>query len=256
MSLDHYVSVFSAAVTFAGLLLVAVQMHRATRQREMDSLVKLYDVNRELLSLGFSQPELFKILNDAPDADPELQRRYLQMWLNHLSLLHFFLNRSVFRRELKDSETKALAEFLMHNNMRQHWLENRDIYPKSFQKRVDKLLQKGEPPLALAARHASDAQHLAGDLLERGAGHPHEGLATRRGQDGVLGGSRKEALHEQVAVVGEDSGRTGTAITELGKLPVFPNNLLNSHNVIFRLIQLLKQNYANCFNPGWGGAFV
>jgi hypothetical protein len=255
VSLDHFVSVFSAAISFAGLLLVAVQIRSATRQREAESLVKIYDINRELLSLGFSHPALFAILQDAPDSDPIWERRYLQLWLNQLSLIHLYLKRSFVDDELRRSLENCLADFMTFKNMRKQWQHDRDTYPDSFQNLVDGIIEKGEPPRT-AARHASDTQHLAGDFIERSTRHPHEGFAAGRGQDGVLSRSRNETLHEHVAVVGEDGGRTRAAIAQLGKLPVFPDYFLDSHNVIFRLNSLLKQNYTKCFNPGWGGAFV
>jgi hypothetical protein len=84
VSLDHFVSVFSALLSFVGLILVVIQFRRATTQREAESLVKLADINRELLSLGFDHPQLFPILEDSPKVDPVLERRYLQLWLNQL----------------------------------------------------------------------------------------------------------------------------------------------------------------------------
>ena len=101
MSLDRYLAVFSAAVGFFtlvvayfGLRKVSVQIRDATRQREADtrqreadSLVKIYDTNRELVSLGFPYPELFGVLKDAETANPEFEQHYLQMWLNHFAMI-------------------------------------------------------------------------------------------------------------------------------------------------------------------------
>ena len=255
MPLEQSVAVISAAISFVGLLFVAVQIRNATRQREAESLVKLTDINRELLSLGFSHPQLFPILEDADDADPVWERRYLQLWLNQLYLVHLYLKRTVVDNELKQSLKRSLTDFMTLKNMRRHWQRDRAAYSESFQKLVDGIIEKGEPPLT-AARHASDAQNLAGDFLERGARHPHKGFAAGRSQDRVLGGSRNETLDEHLAVVGEDGGGTHATIAQFGKLPVFPDYFLDRHNFIFRLIQFLKQNYANCFNPGWRGAFV
>ena len=53
MTLDHWVSLFSASISFIGLLFVAVQIRDSTRQRKSDSLVKILDTNRELIVLGF-----------------------------------------------------------------------------------------------------------------------------------------------------------------------------------------------------------
>jgi hypothetical protein len=255
VSLDHFVSVFSAVIAFAGLLLVAVQMRSATRQRESESLVKIYDINRELLTLGFSYPELFAILQDAENADPASEQHYLQLWLNQLSLIHLYLGRTVSDNELQEFLESEIADFMALKNMQHHWEKHGASYPASFQKLVGEIMNKGEPPRT-TARHDLSRQNLAGDFLERRAGHPHEGFAARRGQGGVLGGSRSETLDEHIAAVGEDGGRAGAVSTECRKLPVFPNYFLDSHNVIFRLISLLKQNCEYCFIENRRGAFV
>jgi hypothetical protein len=255
MSLDQIVSICSAAIAFVGLLLVAVQMRGATRQREAESIVKLSDINRELLSLGFDHPALFKILEDTPDADPTTERRYLQLWLNQLLVVHLYLRHSVVDNDLRQSLERSLADFMTLKNMRQHWQHDRASYPDSFQKLVDGIIEKGERPVK-AARHESDAQHLAGDFLERRARHPHEGFAARRGEHGVLAGIGNVSLHEHVAVVGKDGRRTQPAVTQFWKLPIFPDDFLNRHSRIFGFLRSLKQNHSFCFNHDFGSAFV
>ena len=158
MSFDPWVSLFSAAISFVGLLLVAVQIRDGTRQRESDSLVKIYDINRELLSLGFSHPQLFAILNDASHADPVWERRYLQMWLNQLSLIHTYVKRAAIRGELKDSLEQNVRDFMTMKNMRRQWHEHGTSYPASFQKLVNDLIAKNEPPPAAAA-HVKHQKH-------------------------------------------------------------------------------------------------
>jgi hypothetical protein len=256
VALDQIVSICSATIAFAGLLLVAIQMRGATRQREAESIVKLSDINRELLSLGFDHPALFKILEDAPNADSITERRYLQLWLNQLLVIHLYLKHSVVDNDLRQSLERSLADFMTLKNMRQHWQHDRTTYPDSFQKLVDGIIEKGEPPVK-AARHESDAQHLAGDFLERRAGHPHEGFAVRRGEHGVLAGIGNVSLHEHIAVVGQDGGRTQPAVTQSWKLPILSDNFFNRHNIgNFGFLRSLKQNHSFCFTHDVGSAFV
>lgn len=148
MSLDHWVSIISAAIAFAGLMLVTVQLRDGTKKRNLDSLYQVYDVNRQLLSLGFSHPQLFNILADAKNVDPEWERRYLQLWLNQLSLVHSHLKHGGFDAEFADGLEKAIAEFMTLNNMQRHWHENRAFYPASFQSLVDSIGNKGAAPQA------------------------------------------------------------------------------------------------------------
>jgi hypothetical protein len=150
MSSDHWVSVFSTVISFAGLLLVALQIRDSTKQRESDSLVELYDINRQLLSLGFSHPVLLQILEDKKTTDPLMEKRYLQLWLNQLSLSFAYLQRSVAQPELRESLERNLVDFMTMENMRRQWQQYGSFYPASFQKSVNEILEKMEPPATTA----------------------------------------------------------------------------------------------------------
>jgi hypothetical protein len=152
MSLESYVGLFSAVISLAGLLLVFWQLRQNAKQRESESLVKLYDINRQLLTLGFSHRELFEVLEDKPIADVLAQKRYLQLWLNQLSLSHSFLRRSVVQPELQDELHRNLVDFLGMKLMQKHWEEYGSFYPDSFQQRVNEILKKKEPPRAARAK--------------------------------------------------------------------------------------------------------
>ena len=148
MTTDNFVALISTAISFAALLLVVLQLRQTTRQQELSSLVDIYDINRELISLGFSHPQHFAILQDSNVTDPVWERRYLQLWLNQLSLIHSFLKRSVVDEDLSQSLRHNLADFMTLENMRRHWEKNRSFYPVSFQTLVNDILKKGEPPPA------------------------------------------------------------------------------------------------------------
>jgi hypothetical protein len=153
MSLDNYIALLSTAISFLGLLLVVLQLREGVRERRSESLVEIYDINRELLSLGFEHPALFAIFEDAKDVNPVLERRYLQLWLNQFSLIHSYLNDSVFRGELKESLIRDLSDFLAQENMQRHWKRYGAFYPVSFQTLVNGIIQKNEPPFGETAAH-------------------------------------------------------------------------------------------------------
>ncbi len=148
MSFDHWIALISSSISFVGLMFVAVQLRDANRQRETESMVKLYDINRELLSLGFSHPQLLEVLEDKKIADALLEKRYLQLWLNQLSLSHTFLQRSVFKIELQDELHRNLIDFIGMKNMQRHWQQYGSFYPTSFQERVGEILELEPPPAA------------------------------------------------------------------------------------------------------------
>jgi len=154
MSFDHFISLFSASISFVGLVFVGIQLRDATRQRTSDSLVKILDVNRELITLGFSHPQLFVILTGDKDADPVWTQRYLQLWLNQFSLVYSYLQHSVLQGEAKDNLERDLSEFMAMANMRKHWQRYGRLYPASFQAYINEILKKDEPPAGKTAHHA------------------------------------------------------------------------------------------------------
>jgi hypothetical protein len=120
---------------------VLLQWHGHIKQRRLESLIHIYDVNRQLISQGFDHPELFKILEDEPDTDPLLTRRYLQLWLNQLALIHRVHRHGLFNRELQSSMAREVREFMTLTNMREQWKEQRTYFPKSFRRFVDHIIQ-------------------------------------------------------------------------------------------------------------------
>ncbi len=105
---------------------------------ELQSFIDIYGDNREIIGLGFHDPELFKILNDAKGTEPEKERRYLQIWLNQIIVIDARLrasqDESVITAELKDGLKREIADFFAMENMREHWRKRGSFYPASFQK--------------------------------------------------------------------------------------------------------------------------
>ena len=140
---DTILTFAGLVLNFAGLIFVAVQMRDGNRQRKMDSHIRLYDINRELLSLGFSKPELFEILkNDGHKVDPTLMRRYLQLWLNQLCLVDAFKRSGVFEKDVGESFDTDLRDMMLLPNMRHHWKKFGKYYPASFQETVNAILSE------------------------------------------------------------------------------------------------------------------
>ncbi len=153
MTLDQGIALFSATIAFVGLVFVGFQLRDGTRQQRSQSIVEIYGVNRELISLGFSHPQLFEVLADAKKADPILERRYLQLWLNHFSLVDTYLTLAVLKGDLKESLVRDLTDFMTMHNAQRHWQKFGQFYPASFQKLVDDVIKKNEPPEAAHAKH-------------------------------------------------------------------------------------------------------
>ena len=138
MPFDQLVSLFSALISFVGLVFVAWQLRDGNKQRKVESLLHIYAINREIISLGFSNPELFQILH-GKKADPILERHYLQLWFNQFALIHSFYGRNFFTPEMQDCLELDMRDFLAQDNMRRYWLHQRIYYPESFQRFIDEL---------------------------------------------------------------------------------------------------------------------
>ncbi len=147
MSLDNYIAIFAATVSFVGLLLVVVQLRDSTDQRRLESILQIYGVNREIITLGFANPELFQILH-GQEADPLVERHYLQLWFNHFALIHNFKDRKFFPVDLRESLERDIRYFMEEDNAQRHWQQNRTYYPAAFQSYIDHLT----PPKADAPK--------------------------------------------------------------------------------------------------------
>jgi len=135
-----YLQSLSILIAFASIFFVIIQLRDSTEQQKLNSRVELYKINRELLGLGFSNPELFEVLDDAENVDPKLERRYLQLWLNHFAFIHAASCRGLFPSDLRKSLERDMREFLSHRNMRRHWTNYGSFYPVEFQSYVKTIL--------------------------------------------------------------------------------------------------------------------
>lgn len=157
--LANWFSLLQTVGIIGGLILVMIQIHHSTRQirantrqQELNSLIKVTDRNHQLLALGFDHPKLFDILEDEKSHNPKWERRYLQMWLNQLSLIHACQKTGQFDSEFTDSLNRDFGYILSLRNMQHYWKRFSEFYPPSFQKLINGIIEKSEPPVT-AAHH-------------------------------------------------------------------------------------------------------
>jgi hypothetical protein len=148
MSFDHIVAIvsavialFAAVISFASVRLFVRQLREGDKDRKLGSQIRLYDINREILSLGFDHPELFGMLTAKPDENPK-ERRYLQLWLNQLALVHSMKLQGAFEPDVQESFETDFRDVMAMPNMQRHWHEFRKYYPASFQEYVNHTLHE------------------------------------------------------------------------------------------------------------------
>ena len=156
MTIDQWIASLSACIAFFGFLVVIVQVRDGNRQRRLESQIRLYDINRELITLGFSNPALFAILNGTDEGrNPVVERRYLQLWLNLLSLIFSFQKAGGFEKEYQESCEHDIRDMITMKNMRRHWEAYGKYYPASFRNWVtDTLNNAGKEEAAAKRRRA------------------------------------------------------------------------------------------------------
>ena len=140
-----YVSAAALVVSAISLSFVLLQLYDSLTQRRIDASIRISDINRELVALGFSHPTLFSILN-GETADPKIERRYLQLWFNQFLLIYTYQTRGLFQREHRESLGRDIGDFLKLQNMQAHWREFRQYYPTPFQDFVNALLPENDSP--------------------------------------------------------------------------------------------------------------
>ena len=129
-------------LTLAGLLFVAWQMRDANKQNKLESQIQIQGINRELITMGFSKPELFEVMHGTSKVDATLERRYLQLWLNQLSLFHSLKVEGALQKDYEESCERDLRDMLELPNMRRHWRKYGKYYPTSFQKSVNDIIDE------------------------------------------------------------------------------------------------------------------
>jgi hypothetical protein len=132
----------SAVISFLGFVVVIMQLRDSNRQTKLESQIRLYDINRELIAMGFSKPELFEVLKDAKEVDPTTEQHYLQLWLNHLCLVDSFKRSGVFQKDVQESFEADLRDMMTMKNLRRHWRKVAKFYPASFQESINNILHK------------------------------------------------------------------------------------------------------------------
>jgi hypothetical protein len=140
VTLDNLLTFAGLILTFAGLIFVALQMREENRQRKIESQIRMHDINRELISMGFDKPELFEILKGTNQTTSEFERRFLQLWLNQLSMFHSLKEAGDMQKEFEESCDRDLRNMFEKANMRRHWEGVGKFYPASFQKAVNAII--------------------------------------------------------------------------------------------------------------------
>ncbi len=121
---------------------IAIRELDQTRQQlRFEAQVRIRDYVREVQSLGFQRPTIWRDFSDQRECrtheDQAAITTYIQLSLNSILLLLEadecgLLGEAVWKKDIEN--------FLHRKKTRQFWEEHREFYPDSFRKRVDKMI--------------------------------------------------------------------------------------------------------------------
>ncbi len=147
MTIDQWLAASLDVISFLGFVVVIIQLRDTNRQTKLESQIHIHEITRDLISLGFSNPQLFEVLKNSTHVDRTVEARYLQLWLNQLSLIHSFRQTGAFEKDVQDSFETDFRDIVRMPNMRRHWSAVEKYYPASFQRSVNEILHEAGPEL-------------------------------------------------------------------------------------------------------------
>jgi hypothetical protein len=138
------VSIAALAVSVMSALYVYVQVKAYLRQQEMDFHVKLNEINKDLLKMGFEYPELLALLRGEEISDKDKQVRFIQMWVNQSLVMWMGKEHGIIDDGTWYSLRRDIATFINLPPMKAHWREVSAYYIPAFASFMNGLVR--EPP--------------------------------------------------------------------------------------------------------------
>lgn len=137
--------VIAATALIVSVISFFLQFRHSADQRTIDAETRVKQTNQALITMGFSQPELFKVLDDQP-ANSDLERAYLQLWVNFYEQIYLDNERGLFSRAFYEGLKRDMQNIFGRKNMQRHWHQHKIYYQPSFQEFGDALLPRKEAP--------------------------------------------------------------------------------------------------------------
>lgn len=148
-------SVFGLVVAIIGIWLTLVQLVLLRRQLRLDSLIKIMDSNRALVSIGFDHPVVWTAMDAAPSTmlaeEARAQARYVQLWLNHIHVIWGAWQARLVSRSEWEAYRLDMVDGFRLKALREHWKKLSKFYPAEFRKLVASVTKEdaGDPGIAV-----------------------------------------------------------------------------------------------------------
>ncbi len=134
-------SAFALAIALASALFARSQVRLYSRQLKLGVIVEMIAMNRALVSLGFSDPDLFDALDGQRIASPARARRYMQLWLNQAAFMYQALRMETLDDTFWPAVQKDIELLVSNPNMQEHWRAVCQYYDPAFRSVVEEAIR-------------------------------------------------------------------------------------------------------------------
>lgn len=138
--LTLFIASGALCIALISALFVFFQLRVGKKQVSLEHFSKIIAVNRELLTLGFQDPELFRVIDGKKIEDEVKLRKYLQLWVNQTDLIFKAKKAKVLDKETIKALDSDVAELFALQEMRKHWNEVGQYYSKDMQAYINRLI--------------------------------------------------------------------------------------------------------------------
>ena len=146
----EFASVFGLLVAIIGIWLTLSQLVLLRRQLRLDSLIKIVDSNRALVSIGFEYPVVWSALDSTSGTvlaeEARAQKRYVQLWLNHMQVMWGAWRAKLISKSEWEAYRLDMVEGFRGQALQENWKELVKFYPPEFAKLISEIVKAGALP--------------------------------------------------------------------------------------------------------------
>ncbi len=124
-------------MSLVSLAVVFWELRQGRKQNRTSALIQIYDINRQLLGMGFDRPEFFRVIG-GKGGEGETARRYLQLWLNQIALIVHLNEQGLLTRSQWASLDADIESLFKNSELKTLWGEFSPFYPEPLRSFLDK----------------------------------------------------------------------------------------------------------------------
>ncbi|MBK1859360.1 DUF6082 family protein [Cerasicoccus arenae] len=138
----EWFSALEGVASLATLLVLLWQIGMLLRQLRFNAVLHIYDINRDLIGRALDDPDLRKVLDGEQIADASKEKRYFQLWINQIKLIHLGWRSRFLPRTSWPSLQKDIGDFTSLPRFQTNWKEVSQYYSGDFREFLEETKRK------------------------------------------------------------------------------------------------------------------